>query len=54
MVERVDHDMCGDLEPAAQEVPHRDTKFSAGLGEAQESIPAVTAILAACSGADLA
>src|SRR5271165_294582 len=40
-------------EPAAQIVPDRDAELVAGLGEAEESIPAVAAGIAACPGADL-
>src|SRR3954469_13733483 len=42
------------LESAAQIVPDRDAEFIASLGEAQKSIAAVTADVAAGPGADLA
>ena len=37
---------------AAQIMPDRDPEFVAGLGEAQKSIAAVSADVAACPGAD--
>src|SRR3954452_19468842 len=53
LVERLDECVAHHLEPAAQIIPDRDAEFVAGLGEAQESITAVAADLAARPGTDL-
>src|SRR4051812_49933319 len=53
MVERLDECVAGNLESAAQIIPDRDAEFVAGLGEAQESITAVAADIAARPGTDL-
>src|SRR3954469_25449663 len=47
LVERLDECVAHHLEPAAQIIPDRDAEFVAGLGEAQESITAVAADIAA-------
>ena len=53
-IERLNDDVPGHLEPAAQIVPHLDAKFAAGLCQTQKRIAAVAAIVATCPGADLA
>src|SRR3954453_19585269 len=53
LVERLDECVAHHLEPAAQIIPDRDAEFVAGLGEAQESITAVAADIAARPGTDL-
>ena len=45
--------MTRDAEPAAEIIPERHAELGAGLGEAEESIAAITAEIAACSGTDL-
>ncbi len=54
MIERLNEDVPGDLEPAAQIVPERNAKFVTGLGEAKKRITAIAAGITACSGAHLA
>jgi hypothetical protein len=54
MVERFDQGMPYDPESAARIIPNRDAEFVAGLGQAQKSIAAVAADVAARPGADLA
>ena len=46
--------LTGNLEPTAEVIPECYAELSAGLGEAEEGIATVAAIIAACSGADLA
>src|SRR3954465_5889959 len=53
LVERLDEYVAHHLEPAAPIIPDRDAEFVAGLGEAQESITAVAADIAARPGTDL-
>src|SRR5476651_332836 len=53
MVERADHHVPRDLEPASQIIPDRDAQLIAGLGQTEECISAIAASIAACSGADL-
>src|SRR3954451_21326478 len=53
LVERLDECVAHHLEPAAQIIPDRDAEVVAGLGEAQESITAVAADIAARPGTDL-
>src|SRR5690242_13580065 len=54
MVERFDECMPRDLESGAQIVPDCDAEFVAGLGQAQKSIAAIAADIAACLCTDLA
>ena len=46
--------LTGNLEPTAEVIPECYAELSAGLGEAEDGIATVAAIIAACSGADLA
>ncbi len=52
-IERLDDNVSGPREPAAQISPDRDAELVAGLGQARNRIAAVAAGIAAGSGTDL-
>ena len=53
MVKRLNNNVPGRPEPAAQIILDRDAELVAGLGETQKRIPAITADIAPRPGADV-
>src|SRR5277367_6111279 len=53
MIERLNDNVSGHPEPAAQIVPDRDAELVAGLGEAQKCVATIATDIAPCPGTDL-